>query len=491
VARRALALTFLGLALVVCVAFGASESLTNRTGRTATAVTVTFSEQVRITSYDESVFPTKEPSSRSQTFLFSGRQLENGARFSISWTPSTAEITNTEWETAGAANAVNTLPANWDVAYSYDRDFYVGGWVCDYLANKIWGGAWSVGDPLQTMKENGFEWVKVALTTVSSADLRTTPSDRWSALPWRNEYWSSLEYDAEILRQAAAKGLRLNVVLYLSDDSAHAGKQPLAADWKGLSIEALEAKIEEYCYATAVYFAERGLNIEIWDIGNEIEWGVAGYRVGQGIPVPAGVDVTSDMSFMSNHVWNLEAGLLSAGIRGLRRAAPSAKIVLHVNSVELNPEIALTFFRTMLTLSVDFDYAGLSLPYPSSGWRLASMSKTAWYQKLEETIQSIAAVGKDVIISEGAYPSTSTGFACSPMPDYPFSPEGQAAWVHDTLRFARNSPHVRGFFYFYPDWYPGMNRDVSPDIPGYGLFAASGVPKPAMSEFRVNLSSGP
>jgi hypothetical protein len=105
VVRRVLALTFLGLALVVCVAFAATESLTNRTGRTATAVTVTFSEQVRITSYDESVFPTKEPTSRSETFRFSGGQLENGARFSVSWTPSTAEITNTEWETTGAAAA--------------------------------------------------------------------------------------------------------------------------------------------------------------------------------------------------------------------------------------------------------------------------------------------------------------------------------------------------------------------------------------------------
>jgi uncharacterized protein YcfJ len=75
--RRVLALIPLGVVLLVCVALAASESLTNRTGRTATAVTVTFSEEVRITSYDESVFPTKDPSSRSDTFTFSGGQLEN------------------------------------------------------------------------------------------------------------------------------------------------------------------------------------------------------------------------------------------------------------------------------------------------------------------------------------------------------------------------------------------------------------------------------
>jgi len=108
VARRVLALILLGLALIVCVALAASESLTNRTGRTATAVTVTFSEQVRITSYNEAVFPTKEPSSRSETFRFSGGQLEDGARFAISWAPSGADITSTEWETTGASAATST-----------------------------------------------------------------------------------------------------------------------------------------------------------------------------------------------------------------------------------------------------------------------------------------------------------------------------------------------------------------------------------------------
>ena len=116
-ARRVLALVCLGVALIVCVALAVSESLTNRTGKTATAVTVTFSEQVRITSYDESVFPTKEPSSRSETFRFSGGQLENGARFTVSWIPSGAEITGTEWETTGANAAGSSAGASAPLTY--------------------------------------------------------------------------------------------------------------------------------------------------------------------------------------------------------------------------------------------------------------------------------------------------------------------------------------------------------------------------------------
>ena len=42
--RRAFALVVLGVVVLVCTALAASEYLTNRTGKTATAVTVTFSE---------------------------------------------------------------------------------------------------------------------------------------------------------------------------------------------------------------------------------------------------------------------------------------------------------------------------------------------------------------------------------------------------------------------------------------------------------------
>jgi hypothetical protein len=110
VVRRVLALASLGLALVVRVALAASDSLTNRTGETATAVTVTFSGKVRITSYDETAFPTKAPSSRSETFRFSGGQLENGGRCFVLSTPSTATTTDTQCETTEDGRTSDASP---------------------------------------------------------------------------------------------------------------------------------------------------------------------------------------------------------------------------------------------------------------------------------------------------------------------------------------------------------------------------------------------
>ena len=108
--RRAFALVVLGVVVLVCTALAASEYLTNRTGKTATAVTVTFSEEVRITSHDELVFPDQEPAGRAETFTFSGGELANGGRFKLSWTPSSAEVTVCDWTTSSPASASDKQP---------------------------------------------------------------------------------------------------------------------------------------------------------------------------------------------------------------------------------------------------------------------------------------------------------------------------------------------------------------------------------------------
>lgn len=101
VSRRVLvlALVIAALGALSSSTSGLSSSPLNDTGLTAIAVTVTFSEQVRITSYDQSIFATQDPVGKATTFRFSGGELESGMRFSMSWSPSDAEITDVKWET--------------------------------------------------------------------------------------------------------------------------------------------------------------------------------------------------------------------------------------------------------------------------------------------------------------------------------------------------------------------------------------------------------
>ena len=60
------------------------------------------------------------------------------------------------------------------------------------------------------------------------------------------------------------------------------------------------------------------------------KWAIlARFRPGERIPIPPGVDITNNMTYMRENVWNIEAQLLQASIAGIKRANPNAKIVLH------------------------------------------------------------------------------------------------------------------------------------------------------------------
>lgn len=369
-------------------------------------------------------------------------------------------------------------------------DFYVGGVVNDYLAHSTWGNQWQGVNPLDPLKENGFKWVRVGVTTVSSSYLRDTAVAQWPTLPWRDEYWSSREFSAEILRQAQTRGYRLNVFLFLSNTAAHAGQQNAPPEWAGLSVADTAQRVDQHSFETAQYYMSRGLNVEIYDIGNEIDFGVLNFRPGDRIPLPPGVDLTNNMEYMRNNVWNVEAQLLQASINGIKRANPNAKIVLHASGINVSRSnvFVKTFFKTMIDYGVQFDYAGLSNPYNSPGWVVPLYSTDCWFQRMQEVIEYLGTdLNKKVLISEASYPHNSNGAPGQAMPEFPYTPTGQAMWTREHLRFFSNQPNVLGFFWFYPDYH--MNLAVDPALKGSSMFQTPTQPMPSLAEFRVNLGS--
>lgn len=336
------------------------------------------------------------------------------------------------------------------------------------------GEKWRGVDALQNLKENGLEWVRVGVLTTSSQDLRDTPVSEWNTHPWRNEYLYSLEYAEQLLREAANKGLRLNLVFSLSDMITHGA---LSA-WRGLSLTETARILEDYTYNTTRHFADRGLNIELYDIGSEIGFGLLQFKLGEGVTSPPGVSVTTNMDYMKNNVWSKEAILLKSAVSGVRRANPDAKIVLPIFGLGISPGDVFikSFFQTMVDQDVQFDYAGLLHPYPSATWPLPDYSARGWFQRLQATVNFLASLDKKVIFSFTAYPHNATNIEGEPMEDFPFTPTGQAAWVRDQLLFASNNDNVIGFFYLY-----------ALDHPSSGLFQSANQVMPAMKEFRVNL----
>jgi arabinogalactan endo-1,4-beta-galactosidase len=364
----------------------------------------------------------------------------------------------------------------------------VGCYPCDSLVQRYWhdvDSGWSDRSSIELLREHGFGWMRFGITTQSHAELSATGD--WSALPWQGGYWSCREVGQRALSEAAAAGMKLDLMLFLSDTAAHGGRQEPPAAWRGHDVPQTCRDLEAYCFETGGYFKSRGLDIDLYEVGNEIERGICGFRPDERIARPPDVNQLTDIGWMRANIWTPEALMLTAAIRGIRRADPDAKIVLHA-ATRPAPEdgLVVAFFEAMAQAGVPFDYAGLSF-YPWSGYPSAP-PREDWRAQLGNWVAGIALCGKPVLICEFSYPhhpvSPEPGSVAAALPGFPFSPEGQAAWVRDFLGWCRTNPHVARSFYLYPDY---IWRVQEPGARTEGLFLSEGgqvSPAPALLEFR-------
>jgi len=364
----------------------------------------------------------------------------------------------------------------------------VGCYPCDSLVQRYWRDPetpWQEQDPTTLLRDHGFGWLRVGVTTQSHPQLSQTGD--WATLPWQPGYWSCREVAERVLADAAHAGMRLYLFFFLSDTAAHGGRQMPPEAWKNADLLQTCQLLERHCSETVAYFRGRGLDIEVYEVGNEIERGICGFRPDERVPRPAQVDQLRDLQWMRHNIWTPEALLLMAAIRGIKQADPEGRIVLHI-ATRPSPEdpLVIGFFEAMVEAGVPFDYAGLSL-YPWVGYPSAP-PKDDWRADLEAWVAGLAQLGKPGVICEYSYPhhpvTAEPGTVVSALPGYPFSVEGQAAWVRDFLRWCRAHPAVAGSLYFYPDY---AWRAEDPAASTQGLFLAQDgrlVPAPALLEFQ-------
>lgn len=321
-------------------------------------------------------------------------------------------------------------------------------------------------------------WARVGVTTLSSSQLGATPYTQWSTIPYDDSFWNCREYSAQIMKEAASAGMRLNLFFFLSDTAAYASRQTAPAAWQGLSVSDTAAAVQSYCYATTQYFIDQGLNIEVYDIGNEIQFGILDFTPGDRISVPPGTDLLNDTAYLESQLWPTEATLLQAAITGVKMANPNAKITLHITGLGASQgdQLIKTFFSTMIALGVDFDYAGLSFP-ARSGHPAARPYFTS--PDFISTVKYLQSLNKQVLIDEFYYPNGPVDAQGTPDPGYAFTPAGQAAYVRD-MRASCIDQGIARIFYFYPDYFPG---DSGTNLDDSGLMASQSTVQPASLEF--------
>ena len=371
-------------------------------------------------------------------------------------------------------------------------DFMTGGVIESYVYGKLFGAdQWGSTDMLATLHANGMHWLRTTVTTQSHATLAAIPTSQWHSLPWNGAYWQSQQATGALIEMAGKHGMSTILAFFFSDTAANSGVQDAPAAWRGLSVEETAEKMRAHTQAVAAAYKAKGYHIPIYEIGNEVEFGVANFRPGERIARPTDASHLTDLDYMRAQVWAPQAVLFKAAIAGIRAVDPKARIVLHVSSVGLTPGdmFIKAFYKYMVDQGVSFDIAGLSIPYSEGNWRLNEYTTDCWFGRLQETTAFLARLGKKTMISEASYPNSTRAQVAKPMAEFGFTEAGQGAWVREYLRFGHNNPDLAGFMYFYPDWYPGSAGDHPSVVAmeSYGLFNSNKSVRPALKQFLLPL----
>lgn len=373
-------------------------------------------------------------------------------------------------------------------------DFAIAAFTENYPVERYWRQGFTANGLFTQFRAAGFDWSKTSVTTRGAPELAATAPGAWLSQGWKEHYWSSREYAAQTLLDSAQAGLRLEVQLLLSPHAAYWGYQEAPAEWADKSVAETAALVEESAYQTVEYFKSRGLHVERYAIGNEVDIGILDFLPRRRVPVPPGIDSVGDLEWVRTNVWQTEASLLKAAIAGVKRADPAAQVIIHIGGLEFTPGnvFAPAFFAAMRDFGVEYDFAALSHPYPQIPWTLHNYTAACWFKRLARSVARVHdASGKPVMMVEAAYPGrTDPGIVAPPMPDFPYTPAGQAAWVREQLRFASTHPEIVSWHYFYPDMpLELMDRNSPGQVVAsvYSVFETVSSPRPALDEFRVNL----
>lgn len=259
-------------------------------------------------------------------------------------------------------------------------------------------------------------------------------------------------------------------------------------EWMSLSIEEMEEVLEAYGRLVAGELVATGVEIPIWEIGNEVDFGTAGVtpepaydnalltscqEMGGGgqwysppdaiNPAIGTIDIseleampTDDrIAWLEAELWPHEARLLAATAAGVHAVDPTARIATHIAHTD-SPAFATAFLAAMEDGGFSPDVLGLSF-YPSG-----PAGGTGSIADLVATAEAIRTEhDTEVFVAEFAHPSAESILALfgwnNEVDGYPFTEEGQADMMRDLFAWG----HLGGLV------------GVRPWAPDYGVLWSS------------------
>jgi hypothetical protein len=299
----------------------------------------------------------------------------------------------------------------------------------------------------------------------------------------------SMDRGLDRARIAAALNLPLNPELGLFNIYGDVRCQPapdftdypeikLPAPWTSLTLDQILPLLRAYGAAAARQILATQAKVRIWDLGNEVEFGVAGVAVR---PMPNACDDTAGgpgwykppdavdpaigktsvialtrmseskrIEWLQTHLWPHEAKMFAAVAEGIRSVDPHARFSTHVSGMaSVLPTFTVAFFKAMRDGGFAADELGVSY-YPTSS--------NSPRDRLQSFKDMATAAGRElnrpVFVTEFGYPAATMHGIFSwndAVSGYPLTPEGQSNFIRDLTAWGATTGALSGIRPWAPD----------------------------------------
>ncbi|GHF46850.1 glycosyl hydrolase 53 family protein [Streptomyces griseosporeus] len=290
---------------------------------------------------------------------------------------------------------------------------------------------------------------------------------------------------------ATRAGLGVHLVLHYSDTWADPGRQNKPAAWRGLGIGALRSTVRTYTSAVLAQLADHGAPPVIVQLGNEITngllWAAEGedQRAGGRLhppgrdPHPGGAG--AHPYWEREDQWVIVAELLNAASAGVRAVLPrECRTMVHLDR-GADIDGARWWLEHATRHEIGFDLIGLSF-HPL--WHDdATLDRLGRIAELHTAFP-----GKPVVVAETSHPYRvfrHDGPVRRTGPEFPFTPEGQAAFLAGALRTVRDAPNGAGVIWWGTCFTGDQVENGVDAFYAQALFDAAGTPLPALAAFRA------
>jgi beta-galactosidase/arabinogalactan endo-1,4-beta-galactosidase len=216
------------------------------------------------------------------------------------------------------------------------------------------------GDPIQILKQHGFNYIRLRIFNNPAADSG-----------YSKKGFCDLKHTLQMAQRIKSADMGFLLDFHYSDTWADPGKQFKPAAWENLNFVQMQDSLREFTGNCLRALKDQGTLPDMVQVGNEINHGIL---------------------WPDGSIKNLDtlAAFLKAGIQGVKDVDPDIKIMLHIALGGQNTE-SRYFIDNMLQRGVKFDIIGESY-YPR------------WHGTLDSLRQNLTDLNSrykmDVIVAE-------------------------------------------------------------------------------------------